>query len=446
MKKLKIMIITSIIIIIILIIAILLLIKINNKKMLAKEEQENLNVINNSGYLLLGKKPEKVTLKNIYFSVEACLEKTLEYARNDKSKELYDVLNKEYTKEKSITQNNIIDKTGIKSIEKFKIQEIYQITGMDYSSYYIKAITKGNKNIYFNINWDNANSAFDMRNLTKTQYEKYIDETIEDVKPKENIIERNENNAIPYKYLTEDDLAEKYFYDYIESAVNFPEEAFKNLDDQYKKARFENLENFKKYVQTNTEIADLYNEHNTDMMDYDNYMEYLTTRKDVGLERYSVEERNEYTQYTCIDTYNNYYIFRVNNLMEYKLILDTYTIDIPEFIVKYDASNEQEKVILNINKFMLSINNKDYKYAYNLLADSFKENNFKEQADFENYIKTNFFKKNEVSYERFGNETNTYYTYTVSIKDLSKEENKIISKTFIVLLEEDRNFKLSFNI
>ena len=100
-------------------------------------------------------------------------------------------------------------------------------------------------------------------------------------------------------------------------------------------------------------------------------------------------------------------------------------------------------MILNINKFRQAINDKNYKYAYSILADSFKANNFVTQDTFENYVKSNFFENNEFEYVEFGNEANTYYTYKVNIKDKSGNN---ITKTFIVLLEDGTNFKLSFNV
>ena len=132
--------------------------------------------------------------------------------------------------------------------------------------------------------------------------------------------------------------------------------------------------------------------------------------------------------------------------MKYSLILDTYTIDIPEFTEKYKVSNDQEKVILNLNKFMLAINDGDYKYAYSVLADSFKRNNFPTYQTFENYVKTRFFKNNNFEYSKFGDEAGTYYTYTVNISDASNQTNDKITKTFIILLEEGTDFKLSFNV
>lgn len=445
MKKLRIMIIVTIIIIIILIISILLLININTHKTLSREEADNQNIENNPGLLLLGLKPEKVTLKNVYFSIEACIDKAKEYADTKDNKALYDLINKEYIEKEKITQNNVIEMTGLNKIEKYKIQEMYEISGMNYSSYYIKTLIQDSKNVYFNINWDLENSAYDIKILTKTEYENYIKKTIEEVKSEEESIKKNDNNSIPYKYLTDEDLIEKYFYDYIETAVDFPEEAYNSIDETYKKAKFGNLEKYKNYIKNNTDIADIYTSYNTDVDDYDNYMEYLTTRKDAGIEKYSVSEKDGHKQYNCIDSYGNNYIFKEKALMEYEIILDTYTIEIPEFTAKYDTSTPQEKVILNINKFMLAINDKDYKYAYNLLADSFKDLNFKTQDEFEQYVKTNFFAKNEVAYEKFGNEAGTYYTYELAIKDKTGTENRQISKTFIILLEEGRNFKLSFN-
>lgn len=132
--------------------------------------------------------------------------------------------------------------------------------------------------------------------------------------------------------------------------------------------------------------------------------------------------------------------------MKYTLILDTYTIDIPEFTDKYNTATDQEKVILNLNKFMLALNDGDYKYAYNVLDDSFKTNNFPNYASFETYAKSNFFSNNTFDYAEFGNTAGTYYTYTVNITDASGESSNTTTKTFIMLLEDGTDFKLSFNV
>ena len=116
------------------------------------------------------------------------------------------------------------------------------------------------------------------------------------------------------------------------------------------------------------------------------------------------------------------------------------------FIANYEKSSTEEKVGLDINKFMLALNDKDYKYLYSILADSFKENNFKTYEEFENYAKTNFFEENTFGYLEFGNEGGTYYTYKVKISDATQKNDKTIEKTFIVLLGEGTDFKISFNV
>ena len=62
--------------------------------------------------------------------------------------------------------------------------------------------------------------------------------------------------------------------------------------------------------------------------------------------------------------------------MQFKVLLDTYTVDQQEFIKKYDSASDNEKAGYDINKFFDAINANDYTYAYNCLAESFKQNNF----------------------------------------------------------------------
>lgn len=436
MKKLIITIISVIVIIIILIIGIMILNNENMKKELAEERENRKYILDNPGYIIKDQKPEKVKLENLYFTLDSCVQKMLSYAKEGNKRGVYNLLKEDYIKEKNITENNVFEIMELQNIKNLKLKESYVITGLNYSSYYLKTLINGGNNIYFNVNWDTENEAFDLKQITKEEYEKAINEKITDVKSEEETITKNSYNGIPYKYLGEDDLAEKYFLDYIENAVDFPEEAYNNLDEEYRNKKFGNVDNFREYVKNNPDIKDIYNAYNTDIEDYSNYMEYLTSNKNIKLEKYSKSSQDGYTRYVCQDTYNNYYIFKVTDLMEYSLILDTYTIEVPEFTKKYETSNAEEKVILNIDKFMRGINDKDYKYAYSLLADSFKETNFKTQKDFENYIKTNFFEKNEFKYEKFGDEANTYYTYQIKVTDRNKNRNEEITKTFIVLLEE----------
>lgn len=88
--------------------------------------------------------------------------------------------------------------------------------------------------------------------------------------------------------------------------------------------------------------------------------------------KYKVNELEDYTQYVCIDNHGKYCIFRNRTSIDKDIILDTYTIDLPEFIEKYNKAKPEEKVGMNIERFVNAINDKDYKYGYGLLMKYLK--------------------------------------------------------------------------
>lgn len=58
-------------------------------------------------------------------------------------------------------------------------------------------------------------------------------------------------------------------------------------------------------------------------------------------------------QYICVDQTGKYLIFKEKSIMDYEIILDTYTIDLPEFVEQYNSSSEDKKVQFNIQKFLM---------------------------------------------------------------------------------------------
>lgn len=128
--------------------------------------------------------------------------------------------------------------------------------------------------------------------------------------------------------------------------------------------------------------------------------------------------------------------------MDYTVILDTYTIDLPEFLEKYENAKEEDKVILNLQKCFEALNNNDYKYVYNKLDATFKSNNFKTEADFEKYVKTNFFESNNAKSSN-GKKQGDLYTYEVTITDKTEKNTKTVKKTFVMRLNEGTDFVMS---
>lgn len=216
------------------------------------------------------------------------------------------------------------------------------------------------------------------------------------------------------------DLLSTYFNRYKDDIFADLEKSYNTLDEEYRQKKFGNIDNYRAYLQ-------------------ERYQEIALSK----IDSYKISDKNdEYTQYVCIDNNGNYYIFKETAIMQYTVMLDTYTIDLPEFLEKYNNGTEQQKVALNIEKFIQAINDKSYNYAYNCLADSFKNNYFRTQEEFETYVKTNFYEKNSVTCNSFEKQ-GELYTYSITITNTETNEQK--NKTFIMQLGEETEFALSFD-
>ena len=57
-------------------------------------------------------------------------------------------------------------------------------------------------------------------------------------------------------------------------------------------------------------------------------------------QEFQKEDYEEYVQYVCLDNKGDYTIIKEYGPMNYTLILDTYTIDLPEFKVEYESKKD----------------------------------------------------------------------------------------------------------
>ena len=226
-------------------------------------------------------------------------------------------------------------------------------------------------------------------------------------------------NEFEFITVTTDDLVGAYFNQYKSYALGNLEKAYNLLDEEYREKKFGNIEEYRTYIENNSEAI-----------------------SQVRLDSYQIKKDGENNRYICIDQNGNYYIFNETAVMDYTVMLDTYTIDLPEFIEKYNIATEQQKVALNIDRFMQAINAKDYKYAYSCLADSYKNNYFKTQEEFETYAMQNFYESSTVGYKQFDVQQDVY-TYSVILTNDATGEQ--MEKTFVMQLGEGTEFVLSFN-
>ena len=162
------------------------------------------------------------------------------------------------------------------------------------------------------------------------------------------------------------------------------------------------------------------------------------------ISQYSVNTYDDYTEYVCMDKYENYYIFKVTDFTEYTVTLDTYTIISNTFKNTYDGADDQGKTMLNCDKWIQMLNNRDYTSAYNVLDETFRNNNFGSVDNFENYMRQNYGEHYDVEFGDFSNEGNTYIQPLTLTPISGSEEIKEI--TIIMRLSDNYGFTMSFVI
>ncbi len=161
------------------------------------------------------------------------------------------------------------------------------------------------------------------------------------------------------------------------------------------------------------------------------------------MEKYYIYTVDETEYCICVDGYGNYYIFKIIDVMNYKLILDTYTIDLPDFLEKYKDASIEDKVILNIEKIFEALNNKDYNYVYNKLEPTYRENTVGTYENFATIMSKNLFEKNSIEYETFTKGEN-FHKYTLTITDATGKNQAKIQMNITMMLGENTDYTIKF--
>ncbi len=434
MKK-RIIILICISIVVILILGIFIILNKNQKDMIIDEGEESKNqsstniikpIENNTqlftvqGYIQ--NFIEQINVNNvIYFTGGERIDQSII------EEKIYNLLSTDFIEKNSIKKDNVYEYVN-KLEEKLtfipiKINMIECKNTVKYSIYGFTQ-TQSNEykeNVYFILNVDNKNNTYSIEPVTNVKSIDEIELTTKDLE-----IEPNRYNKYKEKEITEEYICQEYLYMYKRMMLSKTQEAYNNLNEEYKNKRFGSFENFTTFV-----------ENNKDMINK------------IILKAYSVKNN----EYMCEDQRGNYYVFYINKVLDYKVVLDLYTIDLPEFKGKYSKANDQEKVVLNIGKVIAAINNEDYKYVYSKLSDSFKNNYFNNEDALKEFLQKNIYRKNEVKCDEFEREGNIY-TYKVRIIKKDEEGEEIpqgkdapYRKFNIVMqLKEESDFVMSFSI
>lgn len=439
MKKIKISIIITIIITLILICAIVIINKNSNnnteqKNVISNKYSENIiknniestniiqntNSINNSANS--APKLEKVTSRENFYTVKSCVEKYINYIVNLDNVAVYNLLDKSYINQKNINKNNIFDIVG-----KINRNQIFSPSKMNFAKIENKEIYI----VYGNIREDKLNERANELEFNITVIlNKYngtfsIIPEILNTETSYTVVgknTKNENNVFSAINIDDKTMANTYFVNYKYEILYNIENAYNLLSKEYKEKRFFNFSEYKQYIENNIEKI-----------------------KKANLTKYSVKKYDDYNLYTCVDQYNNYYIFIETAVMEYTVMLDDYTIDTEEYINSYNLASVKEKNELNIKRFIKMINNKDYKSAYACLSNGFKENYFKTVTEFENYIDNTFYNYNSVTFDTFSTEGDIGI-YKINVSGIQNDKDVNITKTIIMKLGTGTNFEMSFEV
>ena len=235
-------------------------------------------------------------------------------------------------------------------------------------------------------------------------------------------IEKNENNKI-YEYeITDETYMWMILNNFTDYCLHNPEEAYKLLNEEYKKARFKNIEGFKEYLQDANK-----------------------TLQEAYLDKYIKKEYKDYIEYTIIDQNQNYYIFKCYGGYNYEVMLDIYTVQTQTYLYGYSKGNAEARVKSNIKKFIEMINSKDYSNAYDKLAESFKKNSYPTKEDFKKFLKEKMYEYSEIEFEEFKSQGNLYI-YNIKLSERDAPAHPVKNMQIIMKLKEGIDFELSFNM
>lgn len=380
-----------------------------------------------------------------YFDVKACMQKYIDniniknskYYLYDKTngtvtvteeseikQNIYNLLSDKFINEKNITIGNLYD--NVKTLQKaatYLPVEATLIQEGDIKSFLVYGLIQSTEDysvmdkLFAVVNINIIDAKFSIEPI----YGDYTSISEIKIQKLEETITANEGNRFIMSYTTPEQYPTEYINIYKGLALGAPEKLYNLLDEEYKNARFGTLDEFKNYIEKNKE-------------------EIRSTR----LDKYKIDVGEEDVRYVCLDQYEKYYVINQKSLLQdYTMMLDTYTIDLPEFIEKYESSEDNIKVALNVEKLIEATKMGDYKYVYNKLDETFRANNFKTVENFEKFIKGKFdAQEDTIEYKNY-EKASGVHIYNIIVTD--KSENREIKAKVIMDLKDNRDFVLSFS-
>lgn len=338
---------------------------------------------------------------------------------------LEDMLDQTYVMENNINVNNFDEYIQLMNYGYNVIPTELRVRYDDSNTVYISSIyienmqTNQLEKRYYIIRIDQNNFTFSIEPVEDNV------SSIEDIQVEESNgkIENHIYNKFSIKTISTEELIREYMSNFMHMLVNHTDIAYENyLDEEYEKERFGELDNLIDFVNKNKEELN-------------------------GVEpsQYLVEFEDNEKKYVILDQYQNTYEFYETATMSYKVRLDTYTIISDNFKETYNSSNEEHKVAMNIDKWVQMLNTRDYTHAYEVLDETFRNNNWGSEEAFEQYMRENFPLHYDVEYTTYSNEGTTY-VQQINLTDITGETEGTILLNIIMQLKDNYEFVMSFSV
>ena len=380
-----------------------------------------------------------VTDKIEYYTVRNCINNYLnalnkessiyyfgnEYNKDAQIENVYSLLSSKFISQQNITQSNLF--SIIKTIDEEEIfipleMKVLEKENINQYVVYGEIQTLNNKFIsksFIIVNLDMKNKTYSIEPVIDN-YNSIDDITLNN----ENIaINKNDYNMYKNQNITNEYVTNEYFVLLKRLMLSDPDMAYTLMKEEYKNSRFGNINEFRNYINNNRQ-------------------EILK----IDMKQYLVNNYENYIEYVAKDQFGNLYIFDENEDKSIDIKFDTYTLKSEVFTNKYIKSTDEEKVQMNIDKFIQLINRHDYRTSYNCIADSFKNNYFKTQEEFQNYIENNFYSYNKFEFKSCEKKAADIYVCKVQLTDYMNENSEIKEINVIMQLGDNLDFKMSFGM
>ena len=440
MKSLKKIIIVLLIIIILIMLLILKFLNQNKKQEILNEFASNEN---NADTIKLDDKIKEVDNASLYYSVMNCLNKYMEIinwkengleefveggeillsdlygisTKENQYENIYNLLSQNYIEKNNINMSNVSSIINMYKCEVYNITRMY-IKDDETIKIFFVYLKINDKDALIKISLNVESNCFSVEPLEYVSEEELKNSYIDS----ENV-EKNQYNSFRTEQISDEEMAKKYFNNYKHLLLKNNSDAYELLNENYKQVRFNNYSKFNKYINDNKQKL-----------------------SKIKITKYSIKTDNNYKEYICKDQYNNIYIFEEKAIMNYSVILDTYTLENEVFNKEYGNATEEKKVQMNIDKIIQMVNRYDYDTLYKYLSKGFKSNYFENQEQFENYIKSKMFTYNKFKFIEFSKKGSNIFTYKIQLSDLTGEDTSIKEMTIIMKINDGTDFEFSFEV